>query len=174
MMKASLGRLKLGALATVLAACAPAYAAPIALEAVVATKEQVRLDFADGSKHFVAMVRREGSASGNGPLAQARVTEYGRHDIVPGTGGDANGYLVFDSGNGDLAYLKWIVRALYVPGADGKQVLLDGGMWEIVGASGRFAGLRGAGTLRIRQLSPTERKFSIDGEMVALSPGATQ
>ncbi|MGE5336743.1 MAG: hypothetical protein ACM3PU_02885 [Gemmatimonadota bacterium] len=148
------------------AAMSSAVAAPISLEASVATKEQIRFDFADGSKHFVAMVRRDGKASGGGPLDGAAVIEYGRHDIVPGVGGDPSGYLVFSAGEGDVAYVKYLVRAVYVPGADGKTILLDGGIWEVVGSAGRFKGLRGAGTLRIRQLSPTDRKFTLDGEMV--------
>ena len=148
------------------AAAASAAAAPVALEANVETKEQIRLDFADGSKHFVAMVRREGKATGSGPFDATSVSEYGRHDILPGVGGDPSGYLVFNAGEGNVAYLKYLVRAVYVPGADGKQVLLDGGIWEVVGGAGRFKGLRGAGTLRIRALSPTERKFALEGEMV--------
>ena len=143
-----------------------ALAAPVSFEANVATKEQIRLDFADGSKHFVAMVRRDGKASGAGPLDGASVTEYGRHDIVPGVGGDPSGYLVFSMSDVDVAYVKYLVRAVYVPGVDGKPILLDGGIWEVVSSTGRFKGLRGAGTLRIRQLSATERKFSLDGEMV--------
>lgn len=143
-----------------------ASAAPVSIEANVATKEQIRLDFADGSKHFVAMVRRDGKASGAGPLDGTSVTEYGRHDIVPGVGGDPSGYLVFSASDVDVAYVKYLVRAVYVPGADGKPVLLDGGIWEVVSSTGRLKGLRGAGTVRIRQLSPTERRFSLDGEMV--------
>ena len=64
-----------------------AVAAPMKVEAVLTPKEQIRLDFADGSRHFVAMVKREGQATGSGPLAGTAVSEYGRHDIVPGVGG---------------------------------------------------------------------------------------
>jgi hypothetical protein len=160
----------LGAALICTAAAVPAAAAPISLEAHVETKEQIRLDFADGSKHFVAMVRREGKAAGSGPFAATSVTEYGRHDIQPGVGGDPSGYLVFSAGDGNVAYLKYLVRAVYVPGADGKQVLLDGGIWEVVGGAGRFQGLRGAGTLRIRALSPSERKFALEGEMIQPAP----
>ncbi len=144
-------------------------AAPVTIDALVATKEQIRLDFVDGSKHFVAMVRRDGKASGAGSLDGMAVSEYGRHDIVPGVGGDPSGYLVFSSGDNDVAYLKYMVRAIYVPGADGKPVLLDGGVWEVVGAAGKLKGLRGAGTLRIRALSPTDRRFTLDGELVQVS-----
>lgn len=155
--------------AGVVAAVPAALAAPVAFEAKVETREQIRLDFADGSKHFVAMVRRDGRSSGNGPLQAAAVAEYGRHDIVPGVGGDPSGYLVFTTEDG-VAYLKYLVRAVYVPGADGKPAVLDGGIWEVVGASGRFNGLKGAGTLRIRALSPTERRFALEGELVQPAP----
>ena len=135
------------------------------VEAVMAPKESMRLDFADGSKHFVLMVRREGRSTGSGPLADAMVTEYGMHDIVPGVGGDPRGYLTFTAANGDIAYIKWRVRAVFVPGGDGKPVLLDNGYWEIAGATGGLAGLSGAGTLHIKAASATDRRFILGGDI---------
>lgn len=76
------------------------FAAPMKIEAVLTPKEQIRLDFVDGSKHFVLMVKREGKAIGQGPLGGTEVTEYGQHDIVPGVGGDPSGYLVFTAAEG--------------------------------------------------------------------------
>jgi hypothetical protein len=145
---------------------AVAMAADFGLKAVMAPKEQMRLDFADGSKHFLLMVRREGKAAGTGPRAGASVTEYGYHDIVPGDSGDPRGYLVFAVPNGDLAYVKWQVRAVFVPGDDGKPKLLDNGFWEIAGATGQLKGLKGAGTLHIRAVSPSDREFELTGELV--------
>ncbi|MFZ5558507.1 MAG: hypothetical protein ACOZDY_17635 [Pseudomonadota bacterium] len=140
-------------------------AAEVSVKAAMSPKEQIRLDFTDGSKHFVLMVRREGTAQGTGPFAGAKVTEYGWHDLVPGESGDPRGYLVFAAPNGDLAYVKWRVRAVFVPGADGKPKLLDNGYWEIAGGTGRFQGLKGAGTLHIKAVSPTDREFSLEGEV---------
>lgn len=140
--------------------------ASMKIEAVVTTKEQIRLDFADGSDHFVLMVKREGKATGRGPLMGTAVTEYGRHDIVPGVGGDPSGYLVFAAGDGDVAYVKWSMRAVFVPGADGKPVRLDNGFWEVVGATGKFNGMQGAGTLQLKAVSPTDRNFILEGELV--------
>ena len=48
---------------------APVAAEPVKIEAVLSPKEQLRLDFADGSKRYLAMVRREGKATGQGVLA---------------------------------------------------------------------------------------------------------
>lgn len=141
-----------------------ATAADLNIKAVMVPKEQIRLDFADGSRHFVVAVRREGRAEGNGALAGAEVTEHGWHDIVPGVGGDPRGYLVFAASKEDVAYIKWQVRAVFVPGADGKPKLLDNGFWEIVGGTGKFKGLKGAGTLHIKAVSPTDREFSLTGE----------
>ena len=156
--------------AIALAACCaiplPAVAADIALKAVMTPKEQIRMEFADGSKHFLLMVRREGKALGSGPLNGAAVTEYGYHDIVPGDSGEPRGYLVFATPNGDTAYVKWQVRAVFVPGADGKPKLLDNGFWEIAGATGKLKGLKGAGTLHLKAVSPTDREFELTGEMV--------
>lgn len=143
-----------------------AHAEPIQVEAVMSPKQSMRLDFADGSKHFVLMVQREGQSKGSGPLAGAKVTEYGMHDIVPGVGGDPRGYLVFTVPNGDSAYIKWQVRAVFIRGTDGKPVLLDNGFWEIVGATGGLAGLTGAGTLHIKPASETDRRFELTGELV--------
>src|SRR5712691_12537162 len=88
-------------------------AAPVKIEAVVSPRDNIRLDFADGSKHFVAMMRREGKATGQGVLSGATVTEYGIHDIQPGMGGDPQGYLVFTLPEGDIAYVKWVLRGVF-------------------------------------------------------------
>jgi hypothetical protein len=154
---------------TVLGA-APAFvsAAPLKIEFVVSPREQIRLEFADGSKHFVAMMRREGKATGKGMLSGATVTEYGMHDIQPGIGGDPHGYLVFALSDADIAYVKWVVRGVFVTGADGKPLLLDNGVWEVVGSTGKLKGLRGAGTMHIKRVpSPLERNFILEGELIS-------
>ena len=143
-----------------------AAAAPIKVEAVLMPKEQIRLDFAEGTKQFVLMSKREGKANGNGPLAGAAVTEYGLHDIVPGASGNANGYLVFTASDGDIAYVKWLVRAVFVQGQGGKPALLDNGLWEVVGGTGKFKGLKGAGSLHIKAVSPTDRNYILEGDLV--------
>ncbi len=143
-----------------------AQAAIVELEAVMSPKEQIQLDFADGSKHFVLMVKREGKVTGEGLLAGASVTEYGRHDIIPGVSADPSGYLVFTLPDGDIAYIKWLVRGVFVPGPDGKPMLLDNGVWEAVSGTGKLKGLTGAGTLHIKAVSPTDRKFILDGDLV--------
>src|SRR5688500_17264532 len=107
-------------IALFVASVGAAAAAPIKVEAVLVPKEQIRLDFAEGSKQFVLMSKREGKAAGSGPLVGASVTEYGLHDIVPGASGNANGYLVFTAPEGDIAYVKWLVRAVFVAGPGGK------------------------------------------------------
>lgn len=135
------------------------------IDAVMSPKEQMQLDFKDGSKHFVLMVRREGKAEGQGPLNGAAVTEYGMHDIVPGVGGQPVGYLVFAQPNGDVAYVHWRIGAVFIPGADGKPRLLDNGDWQIVGGTGSLQDLVGAGTLHIKAVSPTDRRFILDGEV---------
>lgn len=152
------------AILTVLAV--PVRAEPIKIEAVLAPKEQMQLDFADGSKRFVLLVRREGTAEGSGPLNGAAVTEYGMHDITPGVAGDPRGFLEFTDAAGGKAYVKWQVRAVFVPGAEGKPKLLDYGFWELVGGTGAFAGMKGVGTLQIKAASKTDRRFILDGELV--------
>lgn len=158
------GALALCALAV--ASAAPAAAEPMTVEAVLAPKEQMRLNFEDGSKRFVLLVRREGTAVGSGPLAGAAVNEYGMHDITPGVAGDPRGYLEFTQPGGDKAYIKWIVRAIFVPNPGGKPKLLDYGHWELVGGTGQFAGMKGVGSLQIKPASKTDRRFILQGELV--------
>lgn len=153
------------AVAGVVLMCGGASAEPLKIEAVMTPKEKIQLDFSDGSKHFVLMVRREGEAKGTGVLAGAKVVEYGMHDIVPGVGGDPRGYLALTTASGDIAYVKWRVRAIFVTGSDGKPELLDNGYWEIAGGTGALAKAKGAGVLHIKGVSPTDRKFILDGNI---------
>lgn len=151
-----------------LMACAAplALAEPVKFNALVTHKEASRLDFADNTKHFFMFVRREGKSEGQGPLAGATVQEYGAHDIVPGVGGEANGYLEFVKPDGDKAYIKWMIQAVFVSGPDGKPKLLPNGVWQVVGATGKLAKLKGAGAFHLITTAPTERRFDLEGELV--------
>lgn len=142
-----------------------AQAETVKFEAPVAQKEAIELEFADGSKHFFLLVRREGKSEGQGPLADANVTEYGAHDIVPGVGGEPRGYLEFTKADGDKAYIKWTIQAVFVPGADGKPKLLDNGVWQVVSGTGKLAKLKGAGTFHLVPTGPTDRRFVLEGEL---------
>lgn len=147
-----------------------AMAEPLNVQATLVPKEQIKLDFKDGSGHFVLMVRREGTATGTGLLNEASIVEFGRHDIVPGVSGDPSGYLVATKGEGNVAYIKWTVRAIFLPGKDGKPELNDNGFWEVVSGTGSFKGLKGAGTLHIKSASPTDRVFILDGNLAPVQP----
>lgn len=147
-------------------AAAPLSAAPVQIETVVTPREQMRLEFADGSKRYFVMLKREGMASGTGPLAGASVIDWGAHDARPGTGAEGVGYLVFTTPDGDIAYIKSRFHAVALPGADGKPRNILNGDWEVAGATGRLKGLRGAGGLRINVISPTDRQWLLEGEMV--------
>lgn len=154
------------AVAAIFAVAAAANAEVLKIDAVMTPREQIRLDFKDGSNHFVLLVRREGKADGEGVLAGAAMTEYGYHDIVPGVGGDPRGYLVATLADGDAAYIRWTVRAVFIPGADGKPVLLDNGVWEVVSGTGKLKNLKGAGSMHIKAISPADpaRRFTLEGE----------
>lgn len=142
-----------------------ASAEALRVEAVMAPKQQMRLDFEDGSRHFVLLVRREGAAKGSGPLAGADVVEYGMHDLVPGVGGEPRGYLKFTAPSGDIAYVKWLVKAAVIKGPTGKPKLIDHGVWELAGGTGKFKGMRGLGTMEIKPASKTDRLFILEGEI---------
>ncbi len=155
---------------SLLAATLSAHADPLSVRALMAPKEQIKLDFQDGSGHFVLMVRREGQAAGSGLFDGAHVTEFGRHDIVPGAGGDPSGYLVITQRTGDLAYLKWTVRSIYLPDREGQPEMDDNGFWEVVSGTGRFKDLKGTGTLRIESAGPTDRVFVLKGTLAPAKP----
>ncbi len=140
-----------------------ALAAPMKIEAVIAPKTESKLEFADGSKRYLLATQREGKTAGNGPLAGATMLEWGVHDVDPSTGAHANGYLVFTTANGDIAYLKYQFRAVPVPGPDGKPRFLANGFWETAGGTGKLKGLRGVGTVHF---NPRERHWMLDGDLV--------
>lgn len=141
-------------------------AEPIKFQAQVAQKEAIRLDFADASKRFFLLVRREGKVDGEGTLAGATVQEYGAHDVVPGVGGEPRGYLEFTAQDGSKAYVKWVIHAVFVPGPGGKPKLLDNGVWQVVGGTGKLEKLKGAGTFRLQFPGPTDRRFVMEGELI--------
>jgi hypothetical protein len=134
------------------------------VSAVMAPTKSMKLDFQDGSKHFVLLVQREGTAKGTGPLAGSAVTEYGMHDLVRGVGGDPQGYLEFKAPNGDIGYVQWHVRAIFFKG-EKKPRLADYGFWQLVGGTGGLKGMTGVGTMTIKAASKTDRLFTLEGEI---------
>jgi len=147
-------------------AAASVNAAPVKFEAVIAPKAESKLAFADGSKRYLLATQREGTVAGEGPLAGATMLEWGVHDVTPGSGAHGNGYLVFTTAEGDIAYLKYQFRALQVPVAAGERRILINGNWEVVGGTGKFKGLRGGGTVHIKRPSPKERQWILEGELL--------
>jgi hypothetical protein len=153
--------------ALALACAGPARAEQVRFDAVVASKADVSLEFADGSQHVVRLVQREGTIKGTGALSGATVLEWGMHDMLFAKGtADGNGYLVVTRAPGDIAYLKFQWRAILANGADGKPVPLMGGHWEVVGSTGALKGLAGFGTMRIDVLKGTQRHWLFDGELL--------
>ncbi len=141
-----------------------ALAAPVSVSTVLDPKEQMRFEMGDGSNHFVLAVRREGVSEGEGALAGAQVTEFGWHDINPPHAGDPQGYLRFTADNGDVAIIKFTVRAVFMKGAE-KPALHDDGFWELVNGTGQFAGKRGVGHIKIEPAGGPKRLFTLTGEI---------
>jgi hypothetical protein len=126
-----------------------AVADPVSVEVLLVPQEQMKFEFADGSKHFVLAVRREGKAEGSGAFAGAAVTEFGWHDINPPFSADPRGYLQLTAENGDVAVLRWTVKAVFMKGEEGP-ALFDNGFWELVSGTGQFEEKRGVGSLIIK------------------------
>ena len=146
-------------------AVAGAPAEPMMLDVVLSPKDHISLDFKDDSRHFVTLVQREGSANGDGVFEGAKVVEYGMHDVTHGDGGKASGYFEVTTTGGDIAYFRWRLRALFVAGPDGKAKVINDGYWELTGGTGKFATMRGVGTMLLEFVSKTERRFVLEGDI---------
>jgi hypothetical protein len=154
---------------------APATAEPLNVELLIDLKngapglpnEYTKLNFADGSNRYVALVRRSGKVVGNGPFAGATVQDWGLHEVStkPEITGQGTGYLVISHGDADVVYLKTQTRSMAFPKKGDRQDSIFIGTWEVTGASGKFRGLEGAGTLRVNPLSPSERQWLLTGEV---------
>jgi hypothetical protein len=144
---------------------APASAEPMVLDAVLSTQEDISLAFKDDSRHFVVLLRREGSASGDGVFKDAKVVEFGMHDVTRGEDAKASGYIEATTTAGDIAYFRWRLRAFFVSGPDGQVKPINSGYWELSGGTGPFATLRGVGTLLIEFLNKTERRYLLEGDL---------
>jgi len=144
------------------------WAEPLSVKAVMSPKEQIYVDLPTPQKHFVLFVKREGKATGTGIFDGAEFTEYGMHDIRPGLDGSARGYIVAKLLNRDQAVIQWEVQATFIPGPDGKPRLLDNGVWRLIGGTGSLDGVKGAGILHIKAVSPTDREFELTGEVAAV------
>jgi hypothetical protein len=70
--------------------------------------------------------------------------------------------------SGDQAVIQREVQATFVPGPDGKPKILDNGVWRLIGGTDALDGIKGAGTMHIRAVSPTDREFQLDGEAVVV------
>lgn len=144
-----------------------AAAEPVSVAALLKPVEQIRMDFEE-SNHFVLLVHREGTAEegATGPFAGASVVEHGWHDIDPPTGAHPQGYLTLTTPEGDIAYLKFTVRAVFFGGGE-KPRLSDHGFWELAHGTGRFADMRGLGTVVIEPKGEAGTRFVLEGEIDA-------
>jgi len=140
-----------------------AHAASVQFAALIAPKADVTLAFEDGSKHLFRLVQREGKTTG-GPLDGTTMLEFGTHELTP-VGAEGRGYLVFTRESGDIAYLRFHWVAQGVASADGDLTPRLAGQWEVTGGTGRFASLRGVGTVRIEMPSSSERNWVFEGDM---------
>ena len=165
-LKKTMSNLLVGAMALAGATTGSVQAERVKIEAVISAKTESKLEFADGSKRYLLATQREGKASGSGPLVGATMLEWGTHDVIPGVSANGNGYLVFTMAGGEVAYLKYQFRAIPVPRPDGKPQNLVYGLWEVVGSTGKLKGLAGAGTVHVNVVSPKERQWVLEGDLV--------
>ena len=144
-----------------------AAAEQVSVAALLTPVEQIRMEFED-SDRFVLLVHREGTAEEGaaGPFAGARMVEHGWHDVDPPAGAHPQGYLTLTTPEGDIAYLKFTVRAVFFGGGE-KPRLSDHGVWELVHGTGQFAEMRGLGTVIIEPKGEQGTRFVLEGEIDA-------
>jgi hypothetical protein len=146
-----------------------AHAAPIEIEILLTPKSSTKLELVDDSHRYMLASQREGQAIGSGPLAGTATLDWGVHDVQPGVGAIGRGYLVFTAAEGDIAYVKYEFHAQPMPSVDGKPFNLLNGVWEMVGGTGRFKAVHGAGTTHIDVVPPNDRKWRLVGDLVSAS-----
>ncbi len=146
---------------------APVAAEPVSVAALLSSTDEIRMDF-EGSNRFVLLVRREGTAEegATGPFAGASIVEHGWHDVDPPEGADPLGYLTFTTAEGDIAYVRFTVRAVFFKGEE-KPRLSDHGVWELVHGTGQFEGMRGLGTVVLEPKGEEGTRFIMEGEIEA-------
>lgn len=140
-------------------------AKPMSLDVVLSPKDQIRLDFQGNSRHFLMFIEREGKAAGSGAFADAKVVEYGMHDVVRGESANAKGYLEVTTAEGDIANFKWQLRARFVSGPEGETRVINNGIWELTGGTGQFASMGGVGTMSLEFVNKTDRRYVFEGDI---------
>lgn len=141
-----------------------AHAVTVNFAALITPKADVTLQFKDESNRLVRLVQREGETNGGGPFDGTTMLEWGMHELTSEKG-DGLGYLVFTHDSGDIAYLRFHWQARMIPSPSGSPSPKLAGSWVIVGGSGRFASLRGVGSLRIEVRSASERYWTFEGDI---------
>lgn len=142
-----------------------AAAEPMRLDVVLTTQESISLGFKNEEGHFLTLLRREGTAEGEGRFVGAAVAEYGMHDVAGGEQAEASGYIEATTAAGAIAYFRFQLRAFFVKGTDGNTTVINDGLWELAGGTGDFAALRGVGNLRIEFVGKTERRYILEGDL---------
>lgn len=142
-----------------------AQAEPVSVSGTLSTKEQIKLDFRDGTGHFFSMSRREGTMKGKGLLNDTKALDYAVHDIWPGLGGPTNGYLVLSSSDNDIAYVSWSAQANFVKADNGKVIPVNKGTWTLMSGIGKFRGFKGTGEILITFAENNDRSFLLEGDI---------
>lgn len=142
-----------------------AQAEPVSITGTLTAKEQIKLDFKDGTGHFFAMSRREGTMKGKSILNDTKALDYAAHDIWPGLGGPTNGYLVLSSSDSDIAYVSWNAQASFVKSNSGKITALNKGTWTLISGIGKFKGYKGSGDILITFADNNDRAFLLEGNI---------
>ena len=154
------------AVLALLLAAAPAWAEPVDIRITLAPQDLTQLDFRDGSNRVFRLSTRTGKARGTGVFAGAAVQQYGWTDMLVNNVGDGRGYYVFTDADGDVAYVRWQTRTVFLPIPDETPMKrFDNGSWETFGGTGKFRRLKGAGSVQIRVDVDNAQQVLLEGEV---------
>ena len=142
---------------------------PIQFQIRYQLAEELRFDvpLSDSPDHWLRAARFVGEVSGDSRLAGAQAVEMGLHDAFPGreiTGAPI--YHVLTLTDGSQLTLRGDRRLVTVSTDGGAPVNVYTGTWQVLGGTGSAAGWRGAGTIRIRPISPQEVVQEFEGTLV--------
>lgn len=131
--------------------------------------EELRFDvpLPDSPGHWLRAARFVGVVNGASLLAGAHAVEMGLHDVFPGRDGNGSPiYHVLTLADGSQLTLRGDRRLLWFSTDDGPPVNVYLGTWQVLGATGSLAGMRGGGIIRVRPISPQEIVQEFEGIVV--------
>ena len=125
-----------------------------------------QMEFGDAPGHVLMLAQAKGSTQSPGPggfMDGAEIVSVSTADLVAGNGSN-HGYDI-QIGDGDSVFTRWSGVVATVLAPDRTPLTSFRGTWTKYRGTGRYAGIRGAGTYQGRFISPTTYVVEWRGEI---------